>query len=191
MVMDDKTRLWRPFFIEFTAEAKEAWAEWFGRHSEETEAVGFPDRQAGAWSKMKAHVARFALILCGIRWACDPFAESDRPGPVGVEDVRGAIILSDYFKAHLIRAMHEATGGGLSGEARDVLRWIGRKGLASFRRSDLTGDLRRFRDDPDALDDALSELATRHAIRRQPDPERTRGRMPSPTYDVNPELRAA
>jgi hypothetical protein len=193
MVHDPETDLDRPFFVGFTSPALTEWKDWYAAHSAESEAFDFPDPQAGPWSKMRAHAARFALILSRLRWACDPTAAADRPGPVTAEDVRGAVALVDYFKSHLSRVMREATGGIGCVDARAILRWIGRKRVTAFAQSDLTRDFPRLRRDPDALDAALAELIERNAIRRRSAPERpegTRGRRPLPTYDVHPDLMA-
>jgi hypothetical protein len=68
----------RPFLVRFAPEAKRLWAEWFDAHAGESAAADFPDDLAGAWSKMKAHAARFALILSRLRLACDPDADPGR-----------------------------------------------------------------------------------------------------------------
>src|SRR5262249_51500433 len=161
-------------------EARRRWVEWFNAHADEAVA----DRHAAAWSKMRAHTARFILILWGFRTAglgryglppSPPESEDNqgatdgpppRPAgegeddlsfnlydhreelsPVEVEDVEGAIALSDYFKSHFIRAVHEMTGGLPNPDAVHVLGWIKRRQKPQFRAADVAADLRRFRRD--------------------------------------------
>ena len=68
MVVDSKTQTLRPFYVGFTSEAEQVWSTWFDTHADESDAPEFSDDLAGAWSKMKAHAARFALILYRLRW---------------------------------------------------------------------------------------------------------------------------
>jgi hypothetical protein len=186
MEVDDETELARPRLVSFTAEGKREWVVWFNHHSEEMESPDFPDGQAGAWSKMRSHAARFALILSRLRRACE--VESSRgPDAIGADDVRGAVGLVAYVKSHLVRVGRELTGGIDSADARTILGWIRRKGLASFREADVGVDLRRFRADPRSLDDALKALVAAGAIRPRHQPYR-RGRRPSPAYEVHPDL---
>jgi hypothetical protein len=192
MTRDPEAELERPFSVAYAPEAKAIWADWFAAHAAETEAPGFPEDQAGAWSKLRTHAARFALILSRLRWACDP-TSGPLPGPITAADLRGAIALADYFKSHLARVIHEVTGGMGSPDARSLVRWIRSNGLAAFSQRDVTRNLPRFRLDPEALDAALSWLTERNIIRRRPDPDRTegrRGRKATPTYEVHPSLSA-
>jgi hypothetical protein len=185
MAIDQASGEERPFFVTFTADGKRDWVAWFNAHADETSDPEFPDTQAGAWSKLRAHVARFALILSGLRWACSP--ASPRPGPVDSEDVQGAIKLANYFKSHLIRVRHEMTGGVASADAKAILDWIKRKRLASFREADVGANLRRYRESHRALSEALKALESAGAIRPRREAH-THGRHPTPTWEVHPEL---
>src|SRR5262249_44860432 len=160
---------------------------------------------AGAWSKLRAHAARFALILSRLRRACGPAA---RPGADGshpwamtgeegslhveLEDVQGAVALVDYFKDQLRRGGHAMPGGLASRDARDILAWIERRRRASFRLADVSSDLRRFREDPKALAEAIDALESAGAIRPREEPHRRRrGRTPTTAYEVHPDLLSA
>jgi hypothetical protein len=197
----------RPHLVEMSQEAKSIWVQWWNRHVRETEDHEL-DGKSGAWSKMRVHAARFALILSRIRWACDPppignhlekgvplpeticDPEHGPPGPVLPQDVKGAIMLAEYFKSHLLRVAHRMKGCLGDANAQWIVDWIRRKQLETFNSSDVSADCRRFRDNPMTLDSALKLLENVNAIRlksMQVDPHR-RGRKPSPTYEVNPEL---
>src|SRR5262249_22232200 len=80
-------------------------------HSLDSEARDFPDDLAGAWSKMKAHAARFALILSRLWLACDPIADPYN-SPVDADRVRGAVSLVDFFKSQTRRTRRAITCGG-------------------------------------------------------------------------------
>ena len=67
-------------------------------HREETEAVGFPTRLKGPWSKLEAYLARLCLILAMTRAADTGDAER-----VEDEDVLRAVVLVDYLKNHTRR----------------------------------------------------------------------------------------
>jgi hypothetical protein len=173
MVVDSDPLHPCPFYVRFTLEAEGVWAQWFDAHSAESDAPEFSDDLAGAWSKMKAHAARFALILSRLRLACDPTADP-QCGPVDTGDVRGALELARYFKAQAERARHEMTGGLGSSDAKAVLGWIQRNRKATLREADVSADLRRFRDDPRALAAALKALAGAVVIRPRDDPHPSR-----------------
>jgi Protein of unknown function (DUF3987) len=106
------------------------------------------------------------------------------------EDVQGAIKLVDYFKSQLLRVADQMTGGIGNPDAQQIVDWIRRKLLTSFRQAEVGSDLRRFRDNPRVLTAALRFLVELGAIRLKPEPPGPprRGPRPTPTYDVNPDL---
>jgi hypothetical protein len=188
MVWDEKQKRDRPHFVELTPEAHDEWVSWFNGHADEAEHPDFPDGQAGAWSKLRAHAARFALILSRLRCVYSPLAP-DQAEPISAEDIRGAVALVDFFKGHLTRVRHEVTGGLFSANAKQVLSWIKRRRKPSFREADVGTDLRRFRDEPDALSAALKALVGIGAIRTLKVPRpRGPGRKGSTKYEVHPDL---
>ncbi len=191
MVRDSDEEPPRPYYVRFTETGGSEWVRWFNDHADEVDAPDFPDHQQGAWSKLRAHAARFALTLSLLRWACDPTADR-RPGPVTAEDVRMAIALADYFKSHLKRASHEASGGLGDRDARVVLAWIRRRSSGTFREADVAADLRHYRERPRALTNALAVLTQAGVIRRSLAARRKGpGRRPTPAYEVHPDLRCA
>jgi hypothetical protein len=177
-----------------TPKAQGIWIDWFNRHAQEMESLDFPSRHAGAWSKLRAHAARFALILSRLRLACDPCPPDHPQGTlplVTASAVRGAIQLVDYFKGHLAQVGHRVSAGIGSADAQAVVEWIQRHGRGSFRESNVKSDLRRFRDHPADLAAAIDRLKALGAIRPRLEwsgPSRF-GRKPSPGYEVHPDLR--
>jgi hypothetical protein len=191
MVSDPDTELPRPFYVPFSPEAERVWGEWFDAHAEEVDAPDFPDDLAGAWSKMRAYAARFALILSRLWIACDPTADP-RTGPVGPDHVRGALALARYFEAQAERARHEMTGGIGSTDAKDILAWIRRKRKARFREAELAADRRRFRADPRALSAGIKALVAAGAIREEDGESPTRpGPKGTRFYEVHPDIAQA
>ncbi len=193
MLHDPETEECRPHLVTFTPKAKAAWVAWYDAHEAETEAPDLAERHGGAWSKMRSHAARFALILARMRQASDPTGPTG-PGPIDLADVQGAVKLVDYLKGHLLKTAHQASGGLANPDARAIVQWIKRrhhpsKPLTMFREADVSTDLRRFRSDPATLANALKELLKVGAIRphQEPPPEGP-GHPPSPAWDVHPEL---
>ncbi len=184
-----------PHLAGFTPAAKRRWVEWFNAHADEMEAPDFSDGQAGAWSKMRAHAARFALILRRLLWACEPTPseESSLSAMIDLSDVEGAIKLASCFKSHLLRVIHQMNGGIDNAEVRAVVNWIRRKALTSFREAEVAADLRRFRSRPRLLEAVLKSLEDSGVLRKRleaRDPSQP-GPKPTPTYDVHPELLSA
>jgi hypothetical protein len=179
-----------PRLVDFSPEAKAAWVKWFNAHADEREEVG--DRHAGAWSKMRAHAARFALTLSRLS---DIYIISNDLSKlllcqIEKSDVGGAIKLATYFKSHLLRVAHRMTGGVGDPDASQIIAWIRRKRLSEFREADVGADLRRFRKDGEALSAALEALLEAGVIRlrqEERDPSQ-RGPKPTPLYEVHPEL---
>jgi hypothetical protein len=190
----------------FTPEGKTAFVKWFNDHAAEMEDPGFSDRHAGAWSKMRAHAMRFALILSRLRLACDPCPTTiEKAGiiardptlstepPVTADDVRGAIKLVDYFKSHLARIGHQMTAGVGNPDAKALVDWIKRRRLAMFRVAGVRADLRRFRDEPADLAAAVDALKALGVVRPRPEPLEPGkpGPKPRPAYDVHPDFLGA
>jgi hypothetical protein len=181
----------RPYYVRLTPEAEREWGEWFDGHSDEMAGPGFAEDLAGSWSKMKAHVARFALILSRLALACDPTADP-QTGPVAVDHVRGAIALANYFKVHTERVRHEMTGGVGSMDAKLVLDWVRRNRKTEFREADVSADLRRFRTNPRALSTALLALVLACVIRPKQEARHAGpGRTGTTLYEVNPAVHEA
>jgi hypothetical protein len=194
MEWDQEAEHYRPWFVRLTGTAKAEWVRWFNTHADEMSSPDFSEANDGAWAKMKGRCGRFALILSGLRWACNsPFGSSTKASPVDA-DVQGAIKLVNYFKAQQLRVNHEMTGGVGSRHAKAILDWIRRKRLTMFREADVRNDLRRYHDNPRDLTEGLKALENAGVIRPHQEehsaPSR-RGPKPSPAYDVHPDLSMA
>ena len=193
-----------PHLATFSPEAKAVWVKWFNDHSLEMDSPDFADRHTGAWSKLRAHAARFALILSRLRLACDPGSpvasapnnqnsEEATTPQVNAADVRGAILLVAYFKNHLARVSHRLLSGAGNADATRIIDWLKRGRREWFRVADVRDDLRRFRDAPHDLAAALDHLRALGVIRPRlvtRDPSK-HGRPPSAGYDVHPDFMRA
>jgi putative DNA primase/helicase len=192
-----------PRLVTFTPEGKALWVRWFDDHADELDSGALPPHHEGAWSKLKSHAARSALILMAIRRAWEapkvPPANPEQgdadcvgaPSPlVNEADVLGAVRLVEYFKSHLGRVSHHLSGGLGDPEALAIADWIRRKGVAEFHEADVASDLRRFRDYPEALANGLLVLTDKGVVRQLPEPKQPgkRGRKPSPSYEVHPDF---
>lgn len=189
---DEERKAWRPHVVDFSPAAKEIWRQWYNAHCAQEEADDAPLWMPGAWAKLRGYCARFCLILSRLRLATDPdCATGDVRGPVLEQDARGAIKLIDYFKGHIARIQHRTTGGTGNRDAQAVLGWIARKGVSEFKEAEPRDDLRRRFPDPKLLVGALRALVEVGAIRPKtatPATVHRRGRKPSQTYEVHPDL---
>lgn len=87
-----------PSVIRFTKEAKECLYKWQSAISvicNDSE----DDLISGVYSKLEMYVARLALILELLKWACK---ESDL-NSISIDSVNGAIKLVEYFKASILK----------------------------------------------------------------------------------------
>lgn len=191
MVTDELHEIRRPWYVELTMRGKTAWVAWHDVHVAEMEAAEFDPALAGVWSKAIGRCARLALILSRLRWALVPPAvRPATPLDVTEHDVEGAAKLTRWLCSHAARVAHERSGGVTDSGARDVLDWLRRHHRQSFRRAEVSEDLRRFRREAKLLVEALESLENAGVIRRRaetPDPHRT-GPRPTPLYDVHPAL---
>jgi hypothetical protein len=200
-----------PHRVDLPSDDMGVWVKWWDSHADEMEGTEFSRHLGGAWSKLRAHAARFALILSRLRWACDPhrisstLMEPDEPlettaedecspaerqesqigfpaiSEVSAEDIQGAIKLVAYFKSHLFRVSHQMVSSIGNPDAQQVLDWIARKGLPAFRQAAVNSDLRRFRANTRLLTAALKCLTDLGAIRPRMEPTTPSRRGPKPT----------
>jgi len=91
----------RPKRLEFSPDGKAAYVAWHNQLVAEMNHAEFTRELWGPWSKLKAHCARFALILHLLRVACGEAGDDQSEGQVDALDVAGAVRLCDYFKAHI------------------------------------------------------------------------------------------
>jgi hypothetical protein len=183
-----------PRVVKMTPEAARERVAWCQAHYAEQEADDFLESLEGPWGKLEAYSARLALVLHLTDLASDP----TRPGPDDPPELPKRIIeaaarLVAYFKAHALRA-HAAIGGKADDggdDVRPLLRWIRRNALTEFSERDITHNMRRFRDDPAALNAALGWMIDRNIIRprEKPAPGPKGGRPRTAVYDVSPRFK--
>lgn len=182
-----------PHVAGFDDSGKKEWIREYNLHSVEMATKGFPPGLETAWGKLREYAGRLALVLACMRHADDSSLNPlDAPTVDGLT-VRDAWRLVDYFKSHAKRVhaiIGQSTGIGGSAAAQAVVKWIRDTECKSFTER----DVKRARTwiDPDDLDESLSYLIERNAIRLvEVAGNRTgKGRPASPVYLVNPSLGA-
>ncbi len=185
-----------PRVVRMDHEAAVEWRAWCQAHYAEQEADEFRDSLEGPWGKLEAYAGRLALILHLMTLMSDPTRPSSDDLPeLPKRTIEAAFRLVAYFKAHALR-VYAAMGGKCDRGGDDVqslVRWIRRNNLAEFAEREITRNMRRFRDDPAALEDALGWMANHNIIRPRERPEASPkgGRPHSAVYDVNPQLNGA
>jgi hypothetical protein len=109
-----------PVRVHLSRDAKDILVDAIDTHLEETEALGFPARLKGPWSKLEAYLARLCLILAMAR-AADT-GEAER---VEDQDVLRAVVLLDYFKNQARRVYVGLYGENpLDGLAEDLATFL-------------------------------------------------------------------
>ncbi len=185
-----------PRVVNMNPEAAAEWRAWCQAHYAEQEADEFRDSLEGPWGKREAYAGRLALILHLMNLMSDPTRPSSADLPeLPKRTIEAAFRRVTYFKTQALR-VYAAMGGKCDRGGDDVqslVRWIRRNNLAEFAERDITRNLRRFRDDPAALEDALEWMANHNVIRPRERPEASPkgGRPHSAVYDVNPQLNGA
>jgi len=186
-----------PHEVKWAPKTAAAWAEWCDAHRAEQDADDFPDAMEGPWGKLEAYAARLALILHLMDVASDATRAPAEPPELSRRIIDDAARLVAYFKAHARRVYAAIDGKLIDGgeNVRALVRWILRGDLEGFSTRDIDRNFDRFRDDPAALDAALSWMTSHNVIRPRPAPEAPKpgkaGHKPAPAYNVNPLLRTA
>jgi Protein of unknown function (DUF3987) len=189
-----KDRREQPHFVALTPAAKQIWIGWWDRHVAESEEPDFPEHLRGPWVKFRSHLARLALMLAMLHRAYDPTSEASAFPNVDVREIRGAILLVDYFKRSYRRVKAEIDGGTirLPDDVQSILKWTARNDRSRFSEAEVNRGLGRFRGDPERLTEALDWLVKHRCIRPEPAPPREGpGRPASPTFQVNSRLKRA
>jgi hypothetical protein len=183
-----------PRVVQMTLEARGEWAHWCRAHYAEQDADDFLESLEGPWGKLEAYLGRLALILHLMGLASDPNRRAlDDPPELPARTVQDAACLVAYFKAHARRA-YAAMGGTADGGGDDVrvlVRWIRRGARKEFSERDITQNLSRFRDDPEARARALQWMVAHNVIRLRSAPAAgpKGGRPRTAVYDVSPRFK--
>ena len=91
----DETNNPMPEILHFTPDAKQLLFQWQKKNTDQCNTEE-SDTISGIYSKFDMHIARLALILEMLNWAC---AKSDKQA-IGIEATKGAIKLAEYFKKY-------------------------------------------------------------------------------------------
>jgi hypothetical protein len=189
-LLDVKAGQLVPHVVLFTSNGQARWEELYNAHVAEMNVAEFPPSLRGPWGKLREYAGRLALILTLMHHAADPMADPLATPKVGPDRVDDAWRLIDYFKSHARRVHAAIAQGPETGEMRAVkaiLQWIQAGSLLTFKERDLK-QARRWIEQED-LENALSYLNARHAIRSCPAPQTgSKGGRPSSSYEVNPAL---
>lgn len=103
----------QPIILSFTQEAKELLYSWQMKNTDRANDAE-NDSIAGIYSKLEIYVSRFALIMELLAYACGNGSTSQ----VGIESVRGALELTEYFGKCALKA-HFSRSNPLAGLAAD------------------------------------------------------------------------
>jgi len=111
---------------------------------------------------------------------------------IDIATISAAIKIAAYLIPHaenvleLMKAKDKNENSQRLDGAQYVLRWIKRKGLSRFTKSEAQHHGKRRFPKADEIDSALADLVERGYIRPRPSVTVGPGRPPSPAYDVNP-----
>jgi hypothetical protein len=119
----------RPKLLQLSPEGKQAFTAWHDRLVAEMNHEDFPPELMGPWAKLKAHCARFALVVHLLRVACEEAGDGQSEGQVGAEDVGRAERLCAYFQAHFRVVYLRLRQDQEDRMVDDLVRWMARKRL--------------------------------------------------------------
>jgi hypothetical protein len=120
----------RPYVCRLTPGAEAIWERWYNEHADEQASSEFPTEWKSPWSKLRSYMARFALVIHWIRWACDEVAGSD----IDEFDMTAGAALVEYFKSGARRVFHAIGAQKADHQADRAYRWVlAHGGSASVR----------------------------------------------------------
>lgn len=154
-----------PTSVCFSEDAKQVFIELVNSHREEMEAVRFPERLRGPWSKLEGYLARITLIMSLLRSVSE-----NLPERIETHDVVAASLMLCYFKAQTRKvygAMYaedrldllavdvasyvEAMGGYVKASPANIFYSI-RSEHKPSRENELTKELKKIAERTPALD---------------------------------------
>jgi hypothetical protein len=119
----------RPRELRLSPDGQAAWKPLHDRIVADMNAEDAPPELFGPSSKLRAHAARFALILHMLRVACGEAGTDQDEGQVDAEDVGRAEKLCAYFQAHLTLVYPRLRQSRQDQMVADLVAWMKRKGL--------------------------------------------------------------
>ncbi len=175
-----------PVIVTLTGKAKRVWESCYNALAAEIESPALLPSLKGAWSKMRSHFARLALIVHLLRRVMGEGTADN----VDDESMRRAVKLVDYLKSHALRIHRRLAGrfGALSEDARAVLEWGRKHEFREFSEKQLWEHLRNRFGGREAMHTAVEELTRQSLIRPAASDAKSRGRKPSARYDVHPGI---
>jgi hypothetical protein len=132
--------------------ARDTFKEWYDRHAGET--FEADDELASALAKIEAYVLRFALLFELVEAA----ARGERASTVGVEAMRSAIVLADWFSREADNVYARLAESPDESGLRALEDWIRRRGGAATVADLARSGARRYRNG-NAAQEALDRLA--------------------------------
>ncbi|WP_166819883.1 DUF3987 domain-containing protein [Thalassoroseus pseudoceratinae] len=118
-------------------------------------------------------------------------AEHRRPsGRIEKPTILAAIELATYLIPHAEHAfdLMAANDSAAEDDARYILNWIKRHDKKEFTKTDAQQHGKRRFPKADDINSAIETLIHRNYLRQRPTDSSGRGRPPSPTYNVNPQV---
>jgi hypothetical protein len=119
----------RPKRLQFSSDGKQAYIAWYNGLVAQMKREDFPPELFGPYSKLKAHCARFALILHLLRVACGEAGNQHDEGQVDAQDINKAAKLCDYFKAHFKPVYLRLQQSKEDQQVDELVRWMQRRQL--------------------------------------------------------------
>jgi hypothetical protein len=125
---DEPDRTPQPRTLTFSDEAERLWAEWHGKHWDETEWDCFPPHLRGVWSKFETHALVLVLVAHMLKVACEHAltgkAYDQRDPQIDADSVRRGLALADYFKDHNVRVFSRLKVEPNDLKAEALLKWV-------------------------------------------------------------------
>jgi hypothetical protein len=110
---------------------------WYNRLVAQMNDDDFPQELFGPYSKLKAHCARFALIIHLLRVACGEAGTDQSEGDIEAEDVAGAERLCAYFQGHFGAVYLRLQQTREDQKVEALVKWMRRKHLRRCTPRDL------------------------------------------------------
>lgn len=148
-----------PSVMRLSSGAKRLWVEFHDAFAGEQEGLEEEDDLGAAFAKLEGYAARFALILCLMRWA--EGADAQAPDLVDEESMRGGIEMARWFAQETERVYARFRETEPQARQRRLVTWIRAQRRPVTVRSVQRG-LREYREDARAAEAALADLGTAH-----------------------------